>query len=164
VLQLAPSFLRLQLPVQQSAVQVRQGSSFLFHSLRRQNYTQQEGISLCQALLSFLASAWFLKSDHPPVFEKRVSIGGSHPSSPRYPSNEVTYWRFIIYIISRTNVPVYPYVLVLSLSGGNQKPYLAQKKSYSALTSPECQQYSEQGMHPVWLPHLELGNLYKIYI
>ena len=50
------------------------------------------------------------KSDLLPLFEKQVLIGGSHPSLPKYFSYEVTYWRLIIYIISRTNVPVYPYL------------------------------------------------------
>jgi len=49
------------------------------------------------------------KSDLLPLFEKQVLIGGSHPSLPKYFSYVVTYWRLIIYIISRTNVPVYPY-------------------------------------------------------
>jgi len=50
------------------------------------------------------------KSDLLPLFEKQVLIGGSHPSLPKYFSYEVTYWRLIIYIISRTNIPVYPYL------------------------------------------------------
>ena len=101
--------LQLQLPCQQSAVKVRQAppSGFYLYVVKIPQSTTN--FSLPSAFINSYFRVVF-KIRPSPLFEKQVFIGGSHPSLPNCLSYEVTYWRFIIYIISRTNVPVYPYL------------------------------------------------------